>query len=37
MNLPAIVLGAATFSYHYNTDDYLASDMPFRIVRLALR
>ncbi|EPQ59501.1 Aldo/keto reductase [Gloeophyllum trabeum ATCC 11539] len=34
---PELVFGAATFSYHYNTDEFLTSDIPFRTVRLALR
>ncbi|RPD62043.1 Aldo/keto reductase [Lentinus tigrinus ALCF2SS1-7] len=35
--LPDIVFGAATFSNNYNSDDLLASDVPVRTVRLALR
>ncbi|GBE79202.1 Aldo/keto reductase [Sparassis latifolia] len=37
MHVPEIVLGAATFSYHYNSDEYVAGTMPLRTVRLALR
>ncbi|KAF9008840.1 NADP-dependent oxidoreductase domain-containing protein, partial [Cyathus striatus] len=35
--LPAIVYGAGTFSNQYNSDNILASDLPARTVRLALR
>jgi hypothetical protein len=34
---PALVFGAASFSHQYNDDDHLASLMPLRTVRLALR
>jgi aryl-alcohol dehydrogenase-like predicted oxidoreductase len=34
---PALVFGAASFSYQYNNDDHLASFTPVRTVRLALR
>ncbi|KAF4619372.1 hypothetical protein D9613_005452 [Agrocybe pediades] len=37
MNLPAIVYGAGAFSNQYNSDDHLASTIPLRTVRLALR
>ncbi|KAI0721979.1 Aldo/keto reductase [Cerioporus squamosus] len=35
--LPEIVFGAATFSNYYTSEDLLASDVPVRTVRLALR
>jgi D-arabinose 1-dehydrogenase len=35
--LPALVFGAASFSNQYNSEALLASDVPFRTVRLALR
>lgn len=37
MSLPPIIYGAGTFSNQYNTDDHLASTIPLRTVRLALR
>ncbi|KAI0363725.1 Aldo/keto reductase [Pilatotrama ljubarskyi] len=37
MRLPEIVFGAATFSNTYNSDSTIASDIPVRTVRLALR
>lgn len=37
MALPEIVFGAATFSGQYNSDATIASDIPVRTVRLALR
>jgi hypothetical protein len=37
MDLPAIVFGAGVFSAQYNTDDHVASTLPLRTVRLALR
>ncbi|TFK56046.1 Aldo/keto reductase [Heliocybe sulcata] len=37
LRLPELVFGAATFSYHYNTEDFLTTDVPLRTVRLALR
>ena len=37
MNLPAIVYGAGAFSNQYNTNDHIASLLPLRTVRLALR
>lgn len=37
MELPAIVYGAGVFSGQYNTDDHVASTLPLRTVRLALR
>lgn len=36
-DLPAIIYGAGAFSNQYNTDDHLASAIPLRTVRLALR
>lgn len=35
--LPEIVFGAATFSGQYNSEATIASDVPVRTVRLALR
>jgi D-arabinose 1-dehydrogenase len=35
--IPPLVFGAASLSAHYNSDDHLRSDVPFRTVRLALR
>jgi D-arabinose 1-dehydrogenase len=35
--LPALVFGAASLSNQYNSEALLASDTPFRTVRLALR
>ncbi|KAI0637704.1 Aldo/keto reductase [Trametes polyzona] len=37
MGLPEIVFGAATFSNTYNEDSTIASDIPVRTTRLALR
>ncbi|KAI0643697.1 Aldo/keto reductase [Trametes meyenii] len=37
MHLPEIVFGAATFSATYNEDSVIASDIPVRTTRLALR
>ncbi|TFK43310.1 Aldo/keto reductase [Crucibulum laeve] len=37
MKLPTLVYGAGTFSNQYNVDDHLASTLPVRTVRLALR
>lgn len=37
LNLPAIVVGAATFHTVYNSTDHIKSDMPLRTVRLAMR
>ncbi|TFK74437.1 Aldo/keto reductase [Pluteus cervinus] len=37
LQLPAIVYGAGAFSNQYNTDDHLASQIPLRTIRLALR
>ncbi|KAI0829347.1 Aldo/keto reductase [Trametes gibbosa] len=37
MGLPEIVFGAATFSNTYNSDSTIASDIPVRTTRLALR
>ncbi|KAF8974704.1 NADP-dependent oxidoreductase domain-containing protein [Flammula alnicola] len=37
LDLPAIVYGAGAFSNQYNTDDHIASAIPLRTVRLALR
>src|ERR1700733_10002508 len=37
LKFPALVFGAASFSYQYNNDDHLASFTPVRTVRLALR
>ena len=35
---PPLVFGAATLSHHYNdVDSFLHSDVPLRVVRLALR
>jgi len=36
--IPPLVFGAATLSHHYNdVDSFLQSDIPLRVVRLALR
>lgn len=35
--LPAVVLGAASFSPLYNTDDHISGTNPLRVTRLALR
>lgn len=35
--LPYLVFGAATFANQYNQDNFLYSDDPLRVVRLALR
>lgn len=35
--LPAVVLGAASFSALYNTDDHISGTNPLRVTRLALR
>jgi D-arabinose 1-dehydrogenase len=37
MAVPEIVFGGATMSKIYNTGNWLASDIPFRTLRLALR
>ena len=37
IDLPAIIYGAGAFSNQYNTDDHIASVIPLRTVRLALR
>jgi len=37
LDLPTVVFGAAPFNTSYNTDDYIASSLPLRTVRLALR
>ncbi|KAF5322424.1 hypothetical protein D9619_001063 [Psilocybe cf. subviscida] len=37
LDLPALVYGAGALSGKYNTDDHLASAIPLRTVRLALR
>ncbi|KAF8665644.1 hypothetical protein AX16_000099 [Volvariella volvacea WC 439] len=37
LRLPALVYGAGTFSNQYNSDNHLASQLPIRTVRLALR
>lgn len=35
--LPYLIFGAGTFANQYNQDDFLYSDGPLRVVRLALR
>lgn len=37
LDFPALVFGAASFSYQYNNDDHLVSFTPVRTIRLALR
>ena len=37
MGIPEIILGGASISAQYNSDNHLNSDMPLRTVRLALR
>ena len=37
MAVPEIVFGAATLSVLYNSGHWLASDIPYRTLRLALR
>jgi len=37
LDFPALVFGAASFSYQYNDDNHLASFIPVRTIRLALR
>lgn len=36
-DFPALIFGAASFSYQYNSDNHLASLTPVRTIRLALR
>jgi D-arabinose 1-dehydrogenase len=35
--LPCLVFGAGTFANQYNQDNFLYSDGPLRVIRLALR